>query len=80
MFILMVVITNTYVFSMHQYVKHICPCIRLARQVSHKGEGIPERFVLGAPSPAAAKKLRNDIEEMRQSGELEKIIRRMPLE
>jgi hypothetical protein len=38
------------------------------------------RFVLGAPDPAAAKKLRADIEAMRKSGELEKIIVCMRLE
>jgi hypothetical protein len=41
----MVVITNTYVFSMHQYVKHICLCIRLARQVFDKGH----RTCIGYP-------------------------------
>jgi uncharacterized FlgJ-related protein len=40
----------------------------------------PMRFVLGAPDPAAAEKLRADLEAMRQSGELEKIVRRMRLE
>ena len=40
----------------------------------------PMRFVLGAPDPAAAEKLRSDIETMRQSGEMEKIIARMRLE
>ncbi|GAB6909732.1 hypothetical protein DESC_610028 [Desulfosarcina cetonica] len=40
----------------------------------------PMKFVLGAPDPAAAEKLRADIESMRQSGELETIIARMRLE
>jgi Bax protein len=40
----------------------------------------PMRFVLGASDPAAAKKLRRDIEDMRTSGELETIIARMRLE
>ena len=38
------------------------------------------QFVLGAPDPTAAEKLRSDIEAMRQSGELEAIIARMRLE
>ena len=38
------------------------------------------RFVLGALNEAAAEKLRADIEAMRKSGELEKIIARMRLE
>ena len=40
----------------------------------------PMRFVLGAADQAAAEKLRGDIEAMRKSGELEKIIQRMRLE
>ncbi|BBO78549.1 glucosaminidase [Desulfosarcina widdelii] len=40
----------------------------------------PMRFVLGEPDPAAAEKLRSDIEAMRQSGKLEAIITRMRLE
>ena len=40
----------------------------------------PMRFVLGVPDPAAAEKMRADIETMRQSGELEAIIARMRLE
>ena len=38
------------------------------------------RFVLGAAGEAAAEKLRADIEAMRRSGELERIIARMRLE
>jgi len=40
----------------------------------------PMRFVIGASDPEAAEKLRKDIEAMRRSGELEKIIARMRLE
>ncbi len=40
----------------------------------------PMRFVLGAADQAAAEKLRNDIEAMRKSGEIEKIVTRMRLD
>jgi uncharacterized FlgJ-related protein len=40
----------------------------------------PMQFVLGAADQAAAEKLRGDIETMRKSGELDKIIMRMRLE
>jgi uncharacterized FlgJ-related protein len=40
----------------------------------------PIRFVLGAADQAAAAKLREDIEAMRKSGKLDKIIERMRLE
>ena len=40
----------------------------------------PMRFVLGAADQAEAVKLRNDIEAMRKSGEIDKIIKRMRLE
>jgi len=40
----------------------------------------PMRFLLGAADPAAADKLRRDIEAMRKSGEISKIIERMRLE
>lgn len=39
----------------------------------------PMRFVLGAAGQAAAVKLRKDIEAMRKSGEIEKIVNRMRL-
>ena len=40
----------------------------------------PMRFVLGAKDQEAAAKLRKDIEAMRKSGEIKKIIERMRLE
>jgi uncharacterized FlgJ-related protein len=40
----------------------------------------PMRFVMGADGPAAAQKLRADIEAMRRSGALQSIIERMRLE
>jgi uncharacterized FlgJ-related protein len=40
----------------------------------------PISFILGVENEAAAAKLRNDIEEMRKSGEISKVIERMRLE
>ena len=40
----------------------------------------PMRFILGAADQAAAAKLRKDIEAMRKSGEIGKIVKRMRLE
>jgi hypothetical protein len=40
----------------------------------------PMRFVLGAADQKAAAKLRKDIEAMRKSGEIKKIVERMRLE
>ena len=40
----------------------------------------PMRFILGADDEAAAEKLRGQIDAMRESGELDEIVKRMRLE
>jgi len=40
----------------------------------------PIRFIIGAPDKAEAERLRGHIEDIRKSGELDKIVKRMRLE
>ena len=66
-----------------QYVDTLKGVIRVNRLDIADDAGFrdePMRFVIGAADQAAAEKLREDIESMRTSGELNQIIDRMRLE
>jgi hypothetical protein len=52
--------------------------LELADNAAFRDE--PMRFILTTADEASAAKLRKDIEAMQQSGEIEKIVKRMRLE